>query len=93
MPSSLSTEELGNFLFFYGCSCCFVVLTVACSPLITSLDQIRVLDRFQEIPHEGPLTDLLWSDPDPDRPGFNPSQVRQTERERERERGRERERE
>lgn len=45
------------------------------SPLITSLDQIRVLDRFQEIPHEGPLTDLLWSDPDPDRPGFNPSQV------------------
>jgi len=44
------------------------------SPLITSLDQIRVLDRFQEIPHEGPLTDLLWSDPDPDRPGFNPSQ-------------------
>jgi serine/threonine-protein phosphatase PPG1 len=31
------------------------------SPLIVSLDQIRVLDRFQEIPHEGPLTDLLWS--------------------------------
>jgi len=44
------------------------------SPLIVSLDQIRVLDRFQEIPHEGPLTDLLWSDPDPDKPGWNASQ-------------------
>ena len=44
------------------------------SPLLVSLDQIRVLDRFQEIPHEGPLTDLLWSDPDPDKPGWNASQ-------------------
>ena len=44
------------------------------SPLIVSLDQIRVLDRFQEIPHEGALTDLLWSDPDPDKPGWNQSQ-------------------
>lgn len=66
------------------------------SPLLMSLDQIRVLDRFQvasftkflcvfflntlfssclqEIPHEGALTDLLWSDPDPDKPGWNPSQ-------------------
>jgi serine/threonine-protein phosphatase PPG1 len=44
------------------------------SPLLVSLDQIRVLDRFQEIPHEGALTDLLWSDPDPDKPGWNASQ-------------------
>lgn len=44
------------------------------SPQIVSLDQIRVLDRFLEIPHEGPLADIMWSDPDPEREGFSPSQ-------------------
>ncbi|KAJ3442388.1 serine/threonine-protein phosphatase pp2a-related [Anaeramoeba flamelloides] len=34
------------------------------SPSISSINQIRVLDRFQEIPPEGALTDLVWSDPD-----------------------------
>lgn len=34
------------------------------SPSITTLDQIRVIDRKQEVPHEGPMCDLLWSDPD-----------------------------
>ncbi|EAN95876.1 putative protein phosphatase 4 catalytic subunit [Trypanosoma cruzi] len=34
------------------------------SPDINTLDEIRVLDRKQEVPHEGPMTDLLWSDPD-----------------------------
>lgn len=34
------------------------------SPSIDSLDHIRVLDRIQEVPHEGPMCDLLWSDPD-----------------------------
>jgi serine/threonine-protein phosphatase 2B catalytic subunit len=33
------------------------------SPDITSLDEIRQMDRFQEIPREGPMCDLLWSDP------------------------------
>jgi len=33
---------------------------------VATIDQIRVLDRFKEVPHEGPLSDLLWSDPDPD---------------------------
>jgi serine/threonine-protein phosphatase 2A catalytic subunit len=28
------------------------------------LDQIRQIDRIQEIPHDGPMCDLLWSDPD-----------------------------
>jgi serine/threonine-protein phosphatase 4 catalytic subunit len=26
--------------------------------------QIRVIDRKQEVPHDGPMCDLLWSDPD-----------------------------
>lgn len=34
------------------------------SPSIDTLEQIRSLDRFQEVPHEGPMCDLLWSDPD-----------------------------
>ena len=34
------------------------------SPLIDSVDRIRVLDRKQEVPHEGAMCDLLWSDPD-----------------------------
>ena len=34
------------------------------SPSLDTLDQIRDLDRVQEVPHEGPMCDLLWSDPD-----------------------------
>jgi diadenosine tetraphosphatase ApaH/serine/threonine PP2A family protein phosphatase len=34
------------------------------SPSIESLDDVRTLDRIQEVPHEGPMTDLLWSDPE-----------------------------
>lgn len=39
------------------------------SPSIDTLDNIRQLDRIQEVPHEGPMCDLLWSDPD-DRCGW-----------------------
>jgi len=39
------------------------------SPSIDTLDNIRALDRVQEVPHEGPMCDLLWSDPD-DRCGW-----------------------
>lgn len=34
------------------------------SPEVRMLDQIRVLNRAQEIPHEGGFADLMWSDPD-----------------------------
>lgn len=49
------------------------------SPLISSLSQvlfftsihpkISSLNRFQEVPHEGAMCDLLWSDPE-ERPGW-----------------------
>ncbi|CAG9839757.1 unnamed protein product [Diabrotica balteata] len=44
------------------------------SPSIDTLDHIRALDRLQEVPHEGPMCDLLWSDPD-DRGGWGISPV------------------
>ena len=34
------------------------------SPEIDTVDQIRVLDRKKEVPHEGGMCDLLWSDPE-----------------------------
>ena len=39
------------------------------SPMIEDIDHIRKLDRVQEIPHEGAMSDMLWSDPD-DRSGW-----------------------
>uniref|UniRef100_A0A2K5CSE1 protein-serine/threonine phosphatase n=1 Tax=Aotus nancymaae TaxID=37293 RepID=A0A2K5CSE1_AOTNA len=38
-------------------------------PYIDTLDHIRAHGRLQEVPHEGPMCDLLWSDPD-DRGGW-----------------------
>jgi len=34
------------------------------SPSIRTIDQIRAIDRQQEIPHEGAFCDLVWSDPE-----------------------------
>ncbi|TEB22800.1 Metallo-dependent phosphatase [Coprinellus micaceus] len=34
------------------------------SPNLQTVDQIRAIDRKQEVPHDGPMCDLLWSDPD-----------------------------
>jgi serine/threonine-protein phosphatase 2A catalytic subunit len=39
------------------------------SPTIETLFGIEDIDRVQEVPHEGPMCDLLWSDPD-DRGGW-----------------------
>jgi len=35
------------------------------SPNIHTIDQIRYIERKQEVPHDGPMCDLLWSDPVP----------------------------
>lgn len=34
------------------------------SPELGELDDIRSIDRKQEVPHEGAMCDLMWSDPD-----------------------------
>lgn len=39
------------------------------SPSMDTLDQINQIHRYEEVPHEGPMCDLLWSDPD-DRMGW-----------------------
>lgn len=33
------------------------------SPSADTLDQIREVDRIQEVPHDGITCDLLWTDP------------------------------
>jgi len=39
------------------------------SPGLNTISNIDQLSRFEEVPHEGPMCDLLWSDPD-ERPGW-----------------------
>lgn len=34
------------------------------SPAIRTLDQVRLIARKQEVPHEGAMCDLMWSDPE-----------------------------
>jgi len=34
------------------------------SPHLMTIEQIRMLDRAMEVPHEGPMCDLMWSDPE-----------------------------
>ena len=43
---------------------CIFCLHGGLSPAALSVDKIQCIDRNQEIPHEGPMCDLLWSDPD-----------------------------
>ena len=42
------------------------------SPSIQTLEQINQLDRKQELPHDGAMSDLLWSDPE-EREGWGQS--------------------
>jgi serine/threonine-protein phosphatase 4 catalytic subunit len=34
------------------------------SPSISTIDEIKVIDRKQEVPHDGAMCDLMWSDPE-----------------------------
>eukprot|EP01064_Diplonema_japonicum_P038686 TRINITY_DN9442_c7_g1_i1.p1 TRINITY_DN9442_c7_g1~~TRINITY_DN9442_c7_g1_i1.p1 ORF type:complete len:325 (+),score=40.60 TRINITY_DN9442_c7_g1_i1:59-976(+) len=34
------------------------------SPSINTFDQIRLIERRQEVPHDGAMCDLMWSDPE-----------------------------
>ena len=43
---------------------------------LTVVLQIRAIDRKQEVPHDGPMCDLLWSDPDGAIPLPSSSQVK-----------------
>jgi serine/threonine-protein phosphatase 2A catalytic subunit len=50
----------------------FFCLHGGLSPNIATLDEVRGLNRKQEVPHEGAMCDLLWSDPE-EREGWAPS--------------------
>lgn len=43
------------------------------SPSISVVDEVRKINRIQEIPHEGGFADLMWSDPDEHNNGFTTS--------------------
>jgi serine/threonine-protein phosphatase 6 catalytic subunit len=56
-------------VFDYLALACLIDGTVLCvhgglSPDLSTIDQIRLIERNQEIPHEGPFCDLMWSDPE-----------------------------
>ncbi|XP_063718528.1 serine/threonine-protein phosphatase 2A catalytic subunit beta isoform-like [Symsagittifera roscoffensis] len=34
------------------------------SPSLPHLNSLNTIDRFQETPHEGPMADIMWSDPE-----------------------------
>jgi len=70
-------QKYGNANAWKYCTQVFDLLTVAAlingrvlcvhgglSPDIRTLDQIRTINRNQEIPHEGDFCDLMWSDPE-----------------------------
>jgi len=77
-------RKYGNANVWRACADCFDYLSLAAavdagrvfavhgglSPAVPTLDAIRALDRKQEVPHEGPMCDLMWSDPEEDVDGW-----------------------
>lgn len=70
-------RKYGNASVWRYCTSCFDTFALAAivdssvlcvhgglSPDVRTLDQIRAIDRQQEIPHEGAFCDLVWSDPE-----------------------------
>jgi len=70
-------RKYGNASAWRHCVSCFDTFSLAAiidsrvlcvhgglSPDVRTLDQIRAIDRQQEIPHEGAFCDLVWSDPE-----------------------------
>jgi len=43
------------------------------SPAVEKLDSIKELSRTVDVPHEGPICDILWSDPDEHKNAWGPS--------------------
>ena len=77
-------RKYGNANVWRSCADCFDYLSLAASvddgrvfavhgglsPAVPTLDAIRAIDRKQEVPHEGAMCDLLWSDPEQDVEGW-----------------------
>jgi len=70
-------NKYGNVNVWRACTRVFDLLSVAAlidntilcvhgglSPEVPTIDQIRTIDRQQEVPHQGGFCDLVWSDPD-----------------------------
>ena len=56
-------------LFDYLVLACIIDNELFCvhgglSPNVQTIDQIKIIDRFREIPHDGAMADLVWSDPE-----------------------------
>ena len=78
-----NTTVWKNCADVFDCLCLSAIIdnSVLCvhgglSPSLDTIDQIQDLNRQQEPPHEGPMCDLMWSDPDDDIQGWGISRAR-----------------